>query len=241
MNTESLSLCDTSPPPGMSKTLIVNGKYCNNYNVHREYNDTKAAAVILQKLTEKTDILIEHLKNKYLQENDSSGVDPSKNNRIDVIQSSELFPTSSPSYENLYASSMTSVAVREFIQERVEQLMRNYSSDRIYEISPLNSAGVTSYAEDKKTLILCLRKKEPNTRGEYELHDVDLLVFVLLHELSHMACACWQHPTQFWELFKFMLMNASEAGIYTPVDFNKYPTTYCGLRLSYNPVFDNKL
>lgn len=245
LNTEAISLCDAQPMGSTelqhNTVAVVGGKECMNYNVHREHHDPEAAAQILQELNRRANVLIDHLKEKYLSESQTG--DPDKSGRIDVVGGSELFPTMHPSYEQLYASNMTGVAVREFLQERIEQLIRNYSNDRVYEISPLNSSGVTSYAEDKRTLILCLRHKKPNKDGVYELHDIQTCVFVLLHELAHCMNDKMQHTEEsnFWPLFKFLLVNATECGIYTPSDYSKKPISYCGMELSYNPYYDARL
>jgi hypothetical protein len=45
----------------------------------------------------------------------------------------------------------------------------------------------------------------------------------------------------FWPLFKFMLVNAVDCGIYTPIDYAAHPVVYCGLKLSYNPYYDSRL
>jgi hypothetical protein len=226
MNTESIRVCGTD---------------CRNYNVHREHHDPEAAAKILQEIVDKNRTLIEHLKSKYLNSGGGSGgFDPEKNNRIDVIHASELYPVAS---EKMYASALTGIETREYLQERIQQLIKNYSPDKIYEISPNNSQGVTSYAEDKRTLILCLRNKTPDANGVYELHAINDLFYVVLHELAHVMNDKFQHTEEsgFWPLFKFLLINATECGIYTPVDYSKHPMVYCGLDLTYNPYYDKRL
>jgi predicted metal-dependent hydrolase len=203
---------------------------CETYNVHREHNDSSAAAGILEEVTKRNKMLIEHLRQKYHKADSSDNMDPTKNNRIDIVPGSELF--------NLHADDLRKVASKEYLQERIEQLLNNYNSDKIYEISPLNSENVTSYTEEKKTLILCLRKKEKNGSGHNELHDINTIMFVVIHELAHMMNDMWGHKQDFWMLFKFMLMNAVEAKIYTPIDYSRSPIVYCGLMLTYNPLFD---
>jgi hypothetical protein len=205
------------------------------YNVHQEHLDQMNAARILAEITSRNARLIEYLEKKYAP-NLGSGSDPTKNNRIDIIGGSGLYYGINP-YETDVASTMQDLLSKEVIQERINQLVTHYNSNQIFEISPLNKEGVTSYTEDKKRLILCLRKKQANKRGEYELHDINTIMFVVLHELSHMMNNTWGHPAEFWELFKFMLENAVEINIYTPVDYSKYPINYCGLEITFNPLF----
>jgi len=68
-------------------------------------------------------------------------------------------------------------------------------------------------------------------------------MFVVVHELAHMMNDLWGHSEQsnFWYLFKFLLLNAVEIDIYKPVNYAVKPIVYCGLKLTYNPLFDNNL
>jgi hypothetical protein len=215
---------------------------CEYYYVHREHNDAAAAAALMNEITSRNDKLINHIKNKYDITNASN--DPDKSSRIDVVPGTAMYSLSDDiNWEQLQNSHTAGVEIREYLQERIHQLIQNYDQNRLYEISPLNKTGVTSYAEDKTKLILCLRKKTPNDRGEYELHDINTMMFVVLHELAHMMNNRWGHDkeSRFWTLFKFLLANAVEINVYTPVHYGNHPITYCGLRLTYNPYFDSRL
>lgn len=202
---------------------------CESYHVHQEHKDKKEAAEIMSEIVRRNNILIDHLKSKYIIQNFNPNLDNSKNGRIDIIPSSELQGIG------------RNVLRTEYVQDRVEQLIKNYNPQKIYEISPKNISGITSYTQDKKTLIFCLRKKTKNKNGEHELHDINTLMFVNIHELTHMMNDLWGHQSDFWILFKFMLENAIECGIYKPVDYSKYPIDYCGLLISYNPLVDPRL
>jgi hypothetical protein len=225
-NTFGVSLCNNSGQAGG----------CESYYVHREHYNPKEAAKLMEEITQRSKTFMKYLDDKYVDTHSSSGIDPYKSNRIDVIGGSEMYST-----DSMVASSMHSLLTPEYIQERVTQLLKNYDTDKIYEISPLNKEGNTSYTENKARLVLCLRKKEANEKGEHELHDINTIMFVVLHELSHMMNNEWGHPDGFWVLFKFVLLNAVEAGVYSPVDYSIHPIKYCGLLLTYNPMFDPKL
>ena len=227
MNTRPIGIC-------------TNATGCETYYVHREHSDPEAAAKLLEQITERNDTLIKYLRNKY--ETTSSTADPDKSGKIDIVHGSELYPDSI-TYSSLYESTMSNISIREYLHERIEQLISHYSQNRLYEISPLNSSGVTSYSEDKKKLILCLRKKVPNEQGVYELHDINTMMFVVLHELAHMCNDQWGHSKEsnFWVLFKFLLVNSVECGIYEPVNYGPTPIVYCGLPLTYNPYYDSRL
>lgn len=215
---------------------LVGESGCESYYVHRQHHNPEDAAKVLEDITVRSKKLINHLKGKYVKSTFvSSGLDPTKNNHIDVVEPSELYNGDD------IADDMRAVLTPEYIQERVTQLMNNYDSDEIREISPLNKEGNTSYTEDKARLVLCLRAKEKNLQGNHDIHDTNTIMFVVLHELSHMMNNEWGHPDGFWVLFKFVLLNAVEAGIYEPVNYALYPIKYCGLLLTYNPLFDPRL
>jgi hypothetical protein len=120
----------------------------------------------------------------------------------------------------------------------VDYLLDNYNPDVFYENDPRHTKE-TSYTLNKgSAMYICLRKKNiPN-----KLVDKNILLFVMLHEASHIAYyRGWGHNDGFWTTFKFILHEATLAGIYTPVDYSKYPVNYCGLNVSYNPLFDDSL
>lgn len=215
------------------------GGQCERYNVHREhFDDSKQAAELMREITRRNATFIEYMESKYLGEKLRS-FDGDHKNRIDVVKGSGLY-YSNP-MEHDVASQIGDVHLRENIQERVVQLVRNYDPTDIHEISPLNKDGSTSYTENKKTLILCMRQKKPDTDGSHRLHDINTMMFVVLHELTHMMNNTWGHPYEFWVLFKFVLDNAVECGVYKPVNYREHPIVYCGMNINYNPLFDPRL
>jgi len=117
----------------------------------------------------------------------------------------------------------------------IKQLNRNYNSDDIFEGSPYNDDSLTSYTTNKKILGLCLR--QPDQSSEL-IKNVNLLTFVSLHELSHMANKSIGHDAQFWSTFKWFLTEATKIGLYTPVDYSKSPKRYCGITVKSNPLFE---
>jgi hypothetical protein len=69
-----------------------------------------------------------------------------------------------------------------------------------------------------------------------------MLLYVMLHEAAHIAnYSTWGHDRRFWEVFRFVLKNAVEAGAYVPKDYSKAPEVYCGMDVNYSPLFDNRL
>jgi predicted metal-dependent hydrolase len=78
------------------------------------------------------------------------------------------------------------------------------------------------------------REKEDNDH----LIDENTLMFVAIHELSHIMTKSIGHKTEFWQNFKFLLGEAKDAGIHTPVDYKKQPKEYCGMKIHDNPYYD---
>lgn len=83
----------------------------------------------------------------------------------------------------------------------------------------------TSYTINKGDEIsLCLRSKKIG-----ELHDINLIMYVVLHELSHVACPEKNHTELFKKIFIFFIKIASVLKIYQIVDYQIDPHEYCGL------------
>lgn len=123
-----------------------------------------------------------------------------------------------------------------------ERLLGLYNPDNLAENSPRDPEGDTSYTIDKGAILaLCLREKNPARAGDpasYDIHDLETLTFVTLHELTHIAIEDLDHPPRFWQAFKFVLEEAQEAGVLRNVDYSRRPTVYCGMDIDYNPLFD---
>ena len=114
------------------------------------------------------------------------------------------------------------------------RLLDRYNPDSLAENSPNDPSGDTSYTIDKGAVIaLCLRDREAQ-----ELHDLDTLTFVALHELTHIAIKDTDHPPRFWEAFRFILEAAEAAGVFVSADYAAAPRTYCGIKIDFNPRYD---
>jgi len=88
----------------------------------------------------------------------------------------------------------------------------------------------TSYTVNKgDEIALCLRSKRT-----FQLHDLNLVMYVVLHELSHVACPEIDHTELFKKIFIFFLQNAVDIGIYEKIDYDIDPHEYCGLTISEN-------
>jgi hypothetical protein len=121
--------------------------------------------------------------------------------------------------------------------QAVELLLSRYNPDNLIENSPHDPDGDTAYSLDKgQTIALCLREVDSN-----DIHDMDILMFVALHEMAHVAVNVLDHPLEFWSTFKFLLEEAELANIYISSNYGLNPQYYCGLKVNYNPRYDDTI
>ena len=121
----------------------------------------------------------------------------------------------------------------------VMSIIKKYNPDVLSEHRPNMFNSSVAYTTNKgEDLNICLRNWNKNG----ELLDFNTVMFVALHELTHIGIKEWGHPTVFWESFKFILKESIKIGIYTPIYYQIKPVEYCnGLVIAYNPFFDEKL
>ena len=113
---------------------------------------------------------------------------------------------------------------------RVKRLMRRLKTIKLEE-SELKE-GVSSFTVNKGELIsVCVRSKENHS----QFHNHQLLLFVIIHELGHIASESFGHNDEFNTNFKWLLHEAQNVG-YTPVDYSVNPITYCGVNVTNNPI-----
>ena len=123
------------------------------------------------------------------------------------------------------------------------RLLDNYDPDALMENAPHNPAGDTAYSIDKgRVLAVCLRERNAREIGApdaYDLHDVQTVFFVVVHELAHLGTAEFGHPPPFWSCFRLLLAESAEAGVVPEwPDYERAPVRYCGITIDYSPLFD---
>jgi len=118
--------------------------------------------------------------------------------------------------------------------EDVKRLVKNYNPKKVMETLP--TSEYTAYSENKgEKLAFCLNREKNENNN---LIDEHTLMFVSIHELSHVMTKSIGHKSEFWKNFKFLLENAKEAGIHNPEDYKKKPKEYCGMKIHDNPYYD---
>ena len=121
-------------------------------------------------------------------------------------------------------------------KENVKRLINGYNPKKIYETLP--TSEFTAYSENKGEKIAFCLDTEKNSKGR--LIDLNTLMYVALHEVSHIATKSIGHNDEFWNNFKFMISEAKAINIYNPIDYKKEPARYCGMNISDNPYYDIK-
>jgi len=115
----------------------------------------------------------------------------------------------------------------------VGRFLANYNPDVFVE-NDMQSPD-TSYSENKgQKVVVCLRDK---TRPpEYPVVDENTVMFVVLHEMSHLMTETIGHTPEFWANFRRVLHDAVKLGIYKPVNYAHSPTPYCGMKITDSPI-----
>ena len=119
-------------------------------------------------------------------------------------------------------------------KEEVKRLVSGFNPQKVMETLP--TSEFTAYSENKgEKLAYCLDRTR---KGQDNMIDEHTLMFVSIHELSHVATKSIGHKSDFWENFKFLLEEAKLAGIHEPRDYKSTPAEYCGMKIRDNPFYD---
>jgi hypothetical protein len=90
------------------------------------------------------------------------------------------------------------------------------------------SSSYTSYSVNKgEELYLCIRSKNTN-----EIHDINDLLYVAIHEIAHIGCPEIGHTNLFFKINLYLLKKAVEFNLYKYDNYNNKPREYCGINLN---------
>ena len=118
-------------------------------------------------------------------------------------------------------------------RSNVQRLVAGFNPRKIMETLP--TSEFTAYSQNKgEKIAFCLNTEKDNDT----LIDPNTLLFVAIHELSHIATKSIGHQDDFWSNFKFLLTEAERIKIYVPINYKKKPARYCGTNITDNPYFD---
>jgi hypothetical protein len=149
----------------------------------------------------------------------------------------------------LKQSADTLATINSRIETLIRHLQNNYSTDnsKNYFIAKLREnyhpyvlseahidPNYTTYTIDKQDMRVCLRTRDKNER----IYDINLLMYVCLHEISHMAnyspdgTPIIGHNITFKTIFAFLVNEAISIGIYKYENYAQNPKEYCNILLS---------
>ena len=136
-------------------------------------------------------------------------------------------------------SSLCSALLQKYPDKaQVKLISQNFRDDpnRFLEATP--DAAHTSYSVNKgEEIHLCLRQRGGQDEA---LVNENVMIFVALHELSHVCTESVGHGPDFWNNFGWILKEAETLGYYKYTDFQAQPVSYCGVSITDSPRYDPK-
>ena len=136
-------------------------------------------------------------------------------------------------------SSLCSALLQKYPDKpQVKLISQNFRDDpnRFLEATP--DAAHTSYSVNKgEEIHLCLRQRGGQDEA---LVNENVMIFVALHELSHVCTESVGHGPDFWNNFGWILKEAETMGYYKYTDFQAQPVSYCGVSITDSPRYDPK-
>lgn len=113
-----------------------------------------------------------------------------------------------------------------YMKMLTDNIIDKYKKENMIENST-NDTTLTSFVTDKgKLFAICTRLSSGTGRH----HDLELLKFIALHELSHIANSLpgtENHGDEFWKTFKLIHKEALENGLCTNIRTKSGTITYC--------------
>ena len=114
------------------------------------------------------------------------------------------------------------------LSRNVKLLTKRYSPESLTE-NILNEG--TSYTINKGSeLAFCISTRDHNEN----IYDINKMMYILIHELSHVGCESFGHDAEFIKFFKFLALKAVKYDLLYYVDYKKAPEEYCGIDLTSN-------
>ena len=125
------------------------------------------------------------------------------------------------------ARAFIAAALSNYPDDRTIMRIQKYWTGTISEIP---QSDTIAYALDKKDLFMCIRD------GAGGIQQLDDLLFVLLHELSHIMNVTYGHDASFWKQFKRTLEMANKLGFLPYKNYDDYSVQVCGKTINANPA-----
>jgi hypothetical protein len=111
----------------------------------------------------------------------------------------------------------------------IEKLIDNYNPSILSEAAIDNR--FTTFTVDKRDMHICLRTRDKKE----ELYNIDILMYVVLHELAHLCNydndgnPIIGHGAEFKKIFRLLVIESMNIGIYKYTNYITSPVEYCGI------------
>ena len=113
-------------------------------------------------------------------------------------------------------------------EQYIDLLEKNFNNERTYIYENIPDSDLTSFTINKgEDLGFCLKRK---ITGKF--HTINLLMYVAIHEMAHMACPETGHGELFKKVFLFLTEKAIDMGLYIKINYEINNVEYCGMILS---------
>jgi len=130
------------------------------------------------------------------------------------------------------ASSEKDKLNKEDFENSINRLIKNYNPKACIFSENVPTSTYTAYTVNKgEEIVFCLRlKREGDT-----LVPLNTILFVALHEITHIMTKSIGHEPEFWNNFSFILKIAIDACLYDSVDYSVDTKKYCGIDVTSTP------
>lgn len=200
-----------------TEVIFIESPLNNKKYLVRNLPDKQEAANLLAEISINLERIIEYLKTEsidtiYYQFKLRKPKKSSANKKVD--KDDELHKTN-----------------KMMLNNDIKRLISNFNPDNFSESTP--DVKYTSYSVNKgEKIVFCLRSK----KVEQQLVKKNTMMFVAIHEFSHLMTESVGHEPEFWENFKFLLLVAIHIKAYKHINFNKNPEEYCGTEITDTPL-----
>lgn len=115
--------------------------------------------------------------------------------------------------------------------KNIKLLLQRYRSHSLMENIEMDN---TTYTVNKgQEVAVCLSTRDP---FDEKIYDINKLMFVIIHELTHIGCESQGHNGEFRTFFIFLLKKSIDAGIYNYQDYSEKPEEYCDITINSTPL-----
>ena len=115
-------------------------------------------------------------------------------------------------------------------KKNIDLLKSRYHENSITENIDLED---TTFTVNKgESIEFCITTRN----SKEEVYDINKLMFVTIHELSHIGSESYNHTREFTDFFIFLLKSAIACKVYKYQNYYKDPEEYCGITIDKTPL-----